>query len=106
LKSAILSPFDALLFFKVRTSLIPIFNLHHDPAEASRMQSSAKRKVNQNMNRLVNRGLFIERLSTAEYKASSGLKNLDPRNATVEVVQESAFSHWSIQERSAATLKT
>jgi hypothetical protein len=54
--------------------LIPIFNPHHDPAEASRMQSSTKRKVNQEMKGLADRGFFIERLSTAEYKASSGLR--------------------------------
>jgi hypothetical protein len=55
---------------------MPIFNPHHDPAEASRMQSSTKRKVNQEMKGLADRGFFIERLSTAEYKASSGLKTL------------------------------
>ena len=50
------------------------------------MQSSTKRKVNQNMNGSVDPGFFIERLSTAEYKASSGLKNLDKRKATIDVV--------------------
>jgi hypothetical protein len=57
--------------------VIPIFNPRHDPAEASRMQSSTRRKVNQNVNRLADRGFFIERLSTAEYKASSGLEKKD-----------------------------
>jgi hypothetical protein len=38
------------------------------------MQSSTKRKVNQEMKGLADRGFFIERLSTAEYKASSGLR--------------------------------
>jgi hypothetical protein len=66
--------------------LIPIFNPNHDPAEASPIQSSAKSKVNQKMNGLADRGFFIERLSTAEYKASSGLKNFDKRKATNEVI--------------------
>jgi hypothetical protein len=44
---------------------------------ASRMQSSAKRKVNQNKNGPVDPGFFIERLSTAAYKASSALQNFD-----------------------------
>jgi hypothetical protein len=58
------------------------------------MQSSAKRKVNQNMNGSVDPGFFIERLSTAEYKASSGLEKKHGYLSRAAF----AFSHWSIQE--------
>jgi hypothetical protein len=61
------------------------------------MQSSTRRKVNQNMNRLADRGFFIERLSTAEYKASSGLEKKDGYLSRV--------NDYSIRDPSAATLE-